>query len=117
MSTSAAQATHFFNEIAAHKCVWAIRDDGGFPVPMNRSGERAMPFWSLESRARKIIATVPAYKDFSTERLSLQEFTENWLPGLEQDALLVGINWSGDRATGYDMEPKEVLARLAAVTG
>jgi hypothetical protein len=27
------------------------------------------------------------------------------------------LNWSGDRAMGYDVEPKSVLAALAAEAG
>lgn len=27
------------------------------------------------------------------------------MPGLEQDGLLVGVNWSGKNATGYDLDP------------
>ncbi len=36
------------------------------------------------------------------------------LASLERDGLLVGLNWSGDRATGYDVEPASVLASFAA---
>ncbi|EQA60453.1 hypothetical protein LEP1GSC062_0181 [Leptospira alexanderi serovar Manhao 3 str. L 60] len=32
--------------------------------------------------------------------------------GLNNDNLLVGINWTGDRAIGYDLEPNEVLKYL-----
>ena len=116
MTVAAAQAAHFFREITLHESVWTIRDDGGFPAPKNRSGERAMPFWSLESRAARVIANVPAYHGFTIERLTLGEFVEDWLTGLERDDLLVGVNWSGARAVGYDMTPDQVRARLAAVS-
>jgi hypothetical protein len=26
------------------------------------------------------------------------------LPGLKKDGILIGVNWSGDRAKGYDIE-------------
>lgn len=32
--------------------------------------------------------------------------------GLEVDGLYVGVNWSGKRATGYDIKPKEVSERI-----
>lgn len=112
MSTAAAQTKHFFNEVVKDGLVWAIHDDSGFPAPLNGSGERAMPFWSLESRAQKVIASVATYRNFTPHKLTLQEFTDRWLPGLEKDGLVVGINWSGDCATGYDLKPEEVRARL-----
>lgn len=117
MSTAAAQAAHFFDEVINHGFVWTIRDDGGFPPPANSSGERAMPFWSLESRAQKTIGSIDAYGNFTPHRLTLREFTNRWLPGLAKDGILVGVNWSGDRATGYDMKPEAVRARIGSVTG
>jgi hypothetical protein len=73
-----------------------------------------MPFWSTRSRVERIIASVPAYAGFRPVEISLDEFQSHWLDGLEQDGLLVGINWSGARATGYDVEPRDVRDWLAA---
>lgn len=114
MNIAAPQSAAFFDEIVAHGAVWAIRDEGGFPAPRTRSGERAMPFWSLESRARKIIDSVAAYESFQTFRLTLAEFENDWLVGMEKDGLLVGVNWAGKRAVGYDMTPGDVRASIAA---
>jgi len=114
MSISAVHADAFTLEAHAAKAVWAIRDAHGFPTSTNASGETAMPFWSTESRARLIVENVTAYRDFEPIRLELESFLGQWLPGLERDGLLVGLNWSGERATGYDMHPADVRARLAA---
>ena len=76
-----------------------------------------MPFWSTESRARRVIEGVEAYRSFEPVRLELEIFTGRWLAGLQTDGLIVGLNWSGERATGYDMKPGDVLARLTAPTG
>lgn len=112
MSTSAAQAAAFFREAVAGGEVFVVKDDNGFPAPENGSGDRAMPFWSKRTRAEKVTATVPAYDGFEVVALPLTEWRERWLPGLSRDGLRVGINWSGSRATGYDLTPDEVLARL-----
>lgn len=117
MSIAAAQADSFVTELVANREVWTIRDSGGFPTSTNSSGETAMPFWSLESRARKIVDQLPAYQGFQPYKLTVEEFLERWLPGLERDGLLAGLNWSGDRATGYDMQPADVRARIEAATG
>ena len=113
MSVAAAQAASFYAEAIEGAAVWTIRDDGGFPAPKNGAGKRAMPFWSKESRALRIIKNVPAYAEFETFRIELSEFTEGWLPGLDRDGLQIGLNWSGGRAIGYDVEPNEVLDRLS----
>ena len=92
--------------------MWTLRDESGYPAPMNADGERAQPFWSSRSRVQKIIATVPAYDAFEPVEIPLSTFIERWLPGLERDGLCVGVNWSGDRATGYDVDPASVRAAL-----
>jgi len=112
VSVAATHAAKFFKEAAATGQVWAIRDDAGFPTSTNASSETAMPFWSSESRAQKVIARVADYEGFTPEKLPLDVFKSRWLPGLERDGLHVGINWSGDRATGYDMLPSDVAARF-----
>ena len=73
-----------------------------------------MPFWSLSSRAERIISNVPDYAGFEKVMIPLNEWRSKWLPGLERDGLRVGLNWSGSRATGYDVEPHAALASLTA---
>lgn len=113
MSTvSAAHAARFFDEALAHSCVWTVNDDKGFPAPKGLDGVRAAPFWSTRSRVETIIANVPDYATFHPVRIALDVFRERWLPGLERDGLRVGVNWSGPRATGYELTPREVAQRL-----
>ena len=81
---------------------------------MNGDGVRAMPFWSLRSRVEKVIENVPAYAGFTAVEIPLPEWRERWLPRTGNDGLLIGINWSGERATGFDVDPREVEAALAA---
>lgn len=114
MTTSAAQADSFYSEALRHGSVWGVQDAGGFPAPVNGDGVRAMPFWSTKSRAERVIANVAAYSGFQTVELPLDTWRRDWLPGLERDGLLVGLNWSGDRAQGYDLPPTDVLRNLRA---
>lgn len=114
MSTSAAQAAAFYEEAVRERAVWGVRDSAGFPAPVNGSGERSMPFWSLRSRAERVVQQVPAYADFEVVEVPLDAFLDHWLPGLERDGLRVGLNWSGRSASGYDVPATEVAARLAS---
>ena len=47
----------------------------------------------------------PAYAEFEPVEISWQEFRDKWLPELERDGLLVGVNWSGSNVAGYDLDP------------
>jgi hypothetical protein len=112
LSQSAAQWIAFIKEIIKHRKIWTIKDEDGIPTSTNFDGETSMPFWSLKSRAEKIIENVPAYNGFQPYEIKFDDFLNRWLKGLEKDGLNVGVNWSGKRATGYDMKPKEVLERI-----
>jgi len=108
MSQSASQAAVFYRDVAGSRRLWTIKDDGGFPAPLTSDGVRAQPFWSSLSRVEHIIQTVPAYAGFRAHELSWDVFRDRWVPGMTRDGLRVGINWSGTRATGYDLEPAAV---------
>jgi hypothetical protein len=113
MSVSAAQADAFYREVLAQGEVWAIRDEGGFPAPQTPEG-RALPFWSARSRAERVIESVRAYEGFEAVRLTLDEWRSRWLPRAQQDAFRVGLNWSGSRAAGFDLDPGDVERNLTA---
>ena len=113
VSVNAAQADAFYREVIEHSVVWGVKDADGFPAPATPAG-RAMPFWSLRSRVERIVAEVPAYASFEVAELSLSEWRTRWLPGLQRDGIRVGLNWSGDRATGFDLPAEDVARNLAA---
>ena len=115
MTISGAHATAFFEEVVREQQVWTIRDTNGFPAPFGSDGLRSMPFWSLSSRAERVISNVQDYAGFEKVVIPLSEWRSKWLPGLERDGLRVGLNWSGNHATGYDVEPAAALASL--ITG
>lgn len=103
----------FFSEAVSGQAVWSIADDQGHPAPVSGDGKRSIPFWSKESRAARVVDHVDAYRDFKVVRIDLDAWKSRWLPGMTEDGLLVGLNWSGERATGFDVEPADAKQRLA----
>lgn len=114
MTISAAQANAFYTEALANSEVWTIQDPEGIPSPMNTEGVRAMPFWSLSSRAETFVENVAAYAGFVVVAVPLSEWRSRWLPGLSDDGMLAGLNWSGESATGDDIDPEDVERILDA---
>ena len=114
MSQAASQAAIFYRDVAKTRRLWTIRDAGGFPAPRTRTGQRSQPFWSSESRAQKIIATVEAYTGFRPVEVSWIEFMTHWVPSLTKEGYLVGVNWSGPNAVGYDLQPEHVVQAVSS---
>jgi hypothetical protein len=115
MSQAGSQAWAFYREVAAKRVVWTVHDEGGFPAPKTDTGQRSQPFWSSKSRVEKIIRTVPAYGGFSPFEITWEDFCTRWVPGLTKDGILVGVNWSGNNAVGYDFEPEQVQKNVQSV--
>jgi hypothetical protein len=76
---------------------------------MSQAASQAATFY------REVAASgrVSAYEGFEPFELTLQEFMDTWLIGLVKDQFQAGLNWSGGRATGYDIEPSRVRQILA----
>ena len=112
MAVTGAHADAFFGEVLEQRVVWTIRDTEGVAAAVNDDGRRAMPFWSLESRVRTLISSVPEYAGFDPQPIPLDTWRDRWLPDLDAEGMLVGLNWGGESATGYDVAPAEVIARF-----
>lgn len=68
-----------------------------------------MPFWSKGSRAKLVVDQVAAYHGLTIVSFALEPWLTDLLPWLAEQSVLVGINWSGERALGYDVPAKDVL--------
>jgi len=113
MSLSGAHTAAFRREVPQEGRVWSIRDARGFPAPRDADGTRSMPFWSKPTRAKRVVSQVEAYRDFEVVEIPMTSWLDDWLPGLDRDGLLVGVNWAGARATGFDLAPTRVASWFA----
>ncbi|GAA5184266.1 hypothetical protein GCM10023322_25380 [Rugosimonospora acidiphila] len=109
MTTSAAHAAAFRRELPDAGEVWTVVEDGFYIAPHKRDGQRAVPFWSRQSRAEKVVARVPAYAGLAVISIPLEDWLGDLLPWLAEREILVGVNWSGNRATGFDVHPRQVI--------
>jgi Protein of unknown function (DUF2750) len=72
-----------------------------------------VPFWSKSTRAQLVVKHVTAYQGFEVVPITIDDWLSNWMVSLEHDGMLVGVNWAGARATGYDLTPGQVLRWFA----
>ena len=84
---------------------------------MNAAGQRAQPFWSSRTRINEIIEALSDTAAFIPVEVAWDEFCSVWVPGLEQDRILMGLNWSKTEAAGEDMRPSDVRRNVEAARG
>jgi hypothetical protein len=113
MSLSGAHKAAFRREVLAEGRVFAIRDGDGYPAPADPEGRRAVPFWSKPTRAQRVADQAAAFLGFEIVVIELDDWLAGWMPCLERDDMLVGVNWSGARATGFDLSPAQVVEWFA----
>ncbi|MET7984402.1 DUF2750 domain-containing protein [Streptomyces sp. NPDC005281] len=115
MSTSGAQAAAFFREVARTRTVWRVRNDDGCPIPVSSSGHPTFPYWSSETRAQR--AAQLWGPQFRAVSMPLDHWRSAALSDLAEEDIRLGINWSGQRLTGWDFTVSEVVNRLLHALG
>jgi hypothetical protein len=111
MSISAAQASKFYEQAVRDGRVFTLESPDGFLVFPIRDIE-VIPFWSSRSRVEKIQSTMPEYARYSIHEKAFTEFYEETLPWLEEQRIHIGVNWSGERLSGYDVSVSDLRASL-----
>jgi hypothetical protein len=109
MSLSGAHKAAFRREVIQGGLVFSIRDEAGHPAPAGPDGDRAVPFWSKPTRATRVAGQVGAFHGLTVVTIALDDWLGEWLPDLARAELLVGVNWAGTRATGFDLTPVQVV--------
>jgi Protein of unknown function (DUF2750) len=110
MSVAAAQYDKFKQQVVADGLAWTFTEADDYLVFPVREGE-AVPFWSSQSRLKKVCKYHPKYSRYQQVSLPLAEFLE-LLPRLQADKVSIGVNWSGERLVGYDVSADSLLAGL-----
>jgi Protein of unknown function (DUF2750) len=104
----------FYAKTLREQVVCTVRDVGCFPAPPGDDGRRGQPFWSWRSRIEQIVRPGSVDAGMQQFEINLVEWRKRWLPGLERDGVVVRVSWSGDRASGFDVEPADVERNLVA---
>ena len=90
-------------------CVWGLRDkNNNWALVPSSSNEDigVMPLWSAEKLASAVCNG--QWDIYIPVAIDVEEFLDDWLPGMHSDLLLVGVNWNLD-LQGGEMEPLDLL--------
>lgn len=79
---------HFIKQIVDLEEIWGLYK-GGWALAGTDEGETVIPFWSHEEYAN--LCAKEDWEDFNPKLIPLEEFIEDFLPGLEEDGILPGV--------------------------
>jgi hypothetical protein len=101
----------FIERVRSTHMVWGLKDEGGWAVcPSNEYECDVYVFWSDEAYARQ--HCTDDWSGYQPESIELESFLEDWLPGMEHDGYLVGVQFNADLA-GLEVEPAELALELS----
>ena len=111
-SNGSSPYSEFIKKVVARDEVWGLEGAEGLAISSSMKNEEqdVIPFWSEEALAKAVAAD--DWANFKPSSMRVAEFLENWLTGMHNDELLVGINWDAE-LSGEELEPLLVALDLA----
>ncbi len=98
----------FFQESVDTGCVWGLQSDEGWAQCDSEKYKDTpvIPFWSQPEYAESHCQN--EWSGYEVVAIALEEFLDDWLTGMHEDVLLIGINWN-EALEGEEHEPLDVL--------
>lgn len=113
--SASAKAHAFYKDVSAKQRIWVLGREGQPIFTVSADGKRVFPVWSSDTRVKKIISAVPAYADCVVLSCTWECFVAETAPLLEQQGILLGVNWAGQNASGFDLSAKLVIEQVNSI--
>ncbi len=101
----------FLTEVVEHGKVWGLKVEENWAVSKSDSFKDAevLLFWGTENAAK--ICAEDDWNDYVPSSVDLYEFLENWLPGMYDEGIAVGTNWTKE-LEGLEMDPVSLALEI-----
>jgi len=101
----------FIVETVENGIVWGLENKDGWAVcpSIDNDDIDVMPFWSSQEFAQQLCCD--EWQDYKPQAIDLEEFLDDWLPGLHEDVIQVGINWNSEME-GLEVQPLDLAEEL-----
>jgi len=101
----------FIDEIRKTGKIWGLKSGDGWAVCPSLEFEQTdvFPFWSNQADAE--VHCSDDWAIYTPAVIELEDFIENWLPGMHEDEVMAGPNWDADMS-GLEVEPADIAERL-----
>jgi hypothetical protein len=115
MSVAALQYSKFCSEVAETGRAFTFLEDSSFLVyPVN--GTEVVPFWSSRTRLVRISKAHPKYARYQICEFPMENLLSS-MTQLQSEGILVGVNWSGPKLTGFNVSVPDLRAALMQQLG
>lgn len=98
----------FIDDALSTGCVWGLENSEGWALCTSNDNDdvEVMPFWSQPEYAKA--HCVEEWSSYEPVPVSVEELLDDWLPGMHEDVILVGVNWNKEME-GPEVEPLDLL--------
>lgn len=79
---------YFIKKVVDFEEVWGLFDDG-WAISEDDNGNPLMPFWPKKEFAN--LCAVDQWENYKSEPIELEDFIQNWLPGMKKDGIQISI--------------------------
>ncbi|WP_299516242.1 DUF2750 domain-containing protein [uncultured Rummeliibacillus sp.] len=92
---------YFIKKVADFEEVWGLFDDG-WAISEDDNGNPLMPFWPKKEFAN--LCAVDDWKNYKAEKIELEDFMQEWLPGMKVDGIKPSIFWNNVDSSVLDID-------------
>jgi hypothetical protein len=110
-ATCDANHERFARRVIASETVWYLSKPEGVANSVSNEDEETtvLLFWSDRAYARR--ARIEGFAEYTVESMNLFNFLFQWLPGMSEDGVLAGTNWTQD-LIGVEKDPYELREEI-----
>lgn len=109
-SAGPARLKHFIGFVADCERLWGLRNASGWVAVADETGVPGFPVWPHPDYATACVKH--AFSDSLPAEIDVHEFTEEWLPDMAAQEVLVAV-FPTPLMKGVWMEPEELQRHLA----
>ena len=80
---------YFIKKVVDYEEVWSLSNDEGWVSSKGDDGGLRLNFWPTKEHAD--LCAVKEWKGSTAESIELEDFIENWLPGMKKDGINASI--------------------------
>ena len=103
------RSIHCVGRVTDWEEVWALKDKDGWLFLKPSDELEYFPIWPHREYAQVVGKSI--YDEESAESLTLDDFMENWLPGMKDDGIKIGV-FPDTEGNMWIMEPEDLRADL-----